>query len=106
MTTDKINDKAVTTAKIDDKAVTTAKIDDKAVTNEKLGLSAVTMNNLSSDVCDYIKSQTSDTREYVDNKISAISGDWSGDASKTVVSASQRDGKVTLSAVDIAIQAS
>ena len=106
VTTDKINDKAVTTAKIDDKAVTTAKIDDKAVTNEKLGLSAVTMNNLSSDVCDYIESQTSDTREYVDNKISAISGDWSGDASKTVVSASQRDGKVTLSAVDIAIQAS
>lgn len=106
VTTAKINDSAVTTGKINDLAVTSAKIADGAVTNEKLGLSAVTMANLSSDVTDYIQSVAQDNTEYVDNKISAISGDWAGDASKTIVSAVQENGVMTLSAVDIAIEAS
>ena len=106
VTAEKLAENSVTEAKIENGAVTTDKLADNAVTNAKLGLSAVTLDNLSSDVIDFIENQTSDAKEYVDNKISAISGDWSGAASKTVVSASQRDGKVTLSAVDIAIQAS
>lgn len=106
ITAEKIAENAVTETKIENGAVTTDKLAGNAVTNEKLGLSAVTMDNLSSDVIDFIENQTSDAKEYVDNKISAISGDWTSAASKTVVSASQRDGKVTLSAVDIAIQAS
>ena len=64
------------------------------------------MNNLSSDVLDYIETQTSDSKAYVDDKISSMSSDWEGDASKTVVSVTQRDGKVTLSAVSIAISSS
>ena len=105
VTTDKINDSAVTTGKIDAKAVTTAKIADNAVENAQLGLSSVTMDRLSSDVIDYINNVGGDSREYVDNKVAAISGDWTGSAAQTVVSVAQRDGKVTLSAVDIAINA-
>lgn len=106
VTAEKLAENSVTEAKIKNGAVSTGKLADNAVTNDKLGLSAVTLDNLSSDVREYIENQTSDAKEYVDNKISAISGDWSGNAAQTVVSVAQRDGKVALSAVDIAIQAS
>lgn len=104
--TDQLSASAVTTAKIADSAVTTAKIDDGAVTNAKLGSQAVTLSNLSSDVSNYIESQVDGAKDYVDEKVGNLNSTFTGAVSSTVVSMTESEGIVTLSAQPIAITTS
>lgn len=90
--------------------MTSDKLAAGAVTAGKIAAGSITKSELSSDVIDYIDNSASgaldDAKGYTDEQIDAISADWSGDASKTVTAVKQRDGKVSLSAADIAIVAS
>ena len=90
--------------------MTSDKLAAGAVTAGKIAAGSITKSELSSDVIDYINNSASgaldDAKGYTDEQIDAISADWSGSASKTVTAVKQRDGKVSLSATDIAIQAS
>lgn len=120
VTTAKLSAESVTDAKLATGAVTTSKIANGNVTSDKLAAGAVTAgkiatgsitkNELSTDVIDYIDNSASgsldDAKDYTDEQIDAISADWTGGASKTVTAVQQRDGKVSLSAADIAISAS
>ena len=106
VTNAKIAESAVNTSQLSAKAVTSEKIADGAVANAQLGLNSVTLDRLSSDVIDHINSISTDNKTYVDSVVSAMSVDWSGSTSQTVVSVAQRDGVVSLSAIDIAISAS